>query len=802
MQKQNPLIITINNWFEKFGKFIVKNKYVFIFLTLIVIGVSAVGLKHLKIGLDLDKYFDKNDPIILNKAEFTKQFGNNDFVGVLVDADSVFQRDVLKAIREVSNELKDSVPFAIEVISLTNINYVMPVKSYGMGGARKSVFNTSTIDIDSISDSQLKRIVGLFEKRDGIKGRLYSNDYKQTWIVLKLSRYPKKSDWHKKKSPIEYVGQIASGVVDKYNLKYKDKLKDSHFKLTAAGNPVIVYKRNHESMQELILIISFAAFIAVLLIVLMTRSFKASVGIVITVAGALIIVFGIKGYMHEMVDSAFMLVPILLTIAVSVAYSIHFTSYYDKALSESGDKKKAVIESMKKNGWPIFFAALTTIISLSSFIFVPITTIKWAGTTAALSIFVVFLLLMFFYPAVLSLGKSTKTIKKEKKTDIWDRVLLGMSNYVVTHGKIITIVFTIIVLIMIWFSSLIEVNLHPKKMFGTKMPHAKDMVYVSESPIATNYFYNILLESNEKDFFKNLDNAKKLVELENIVKKSEYVNSVSGFSNKVGEMYQAIKGDKPEYNRLPKKQGLYESIIRRLEKHTPKQMRNTVSEDYATTQIFVSMPDFESKTFVLHIDSVKAELNKLFPKKDYPKFSSFFTGFAIQFSKMNQYITIGLIRSFGISLILIFILMSIAFSSIKLGFIALIPNVAPVVIAGGIMGILDMPLEFVTMTIAPMILGLAVDNTIHLINGTRLEFYKTKNYNKAIENTFRTIGQAIIKSTLILCFTLLTFTISDMNNMVNMGVLTVIAILSASITDFMVTPTIIRLIKPFGKEEN
>ena len=800
IEKQNPLIIKINNWFENFGKFVVKNKIAFIILTIVIIGVSAVGLKHLKIGLDLDKYFAENDPIILNKKEFTKEFGNNDFVGVLVDADSIFSRDILKVIREVSNELRDSVPFASDVISLTNINYVMPVKR--MGATRKMVINTSDINIDSISDFQLKRIISLFENREGIKGRLYSDDYKQTWIVLKLDRYPDKADWHKKKSPIEYVGKIASEIVDKYNLKYKTELKASNFKLTAAGNPVIVYKRNHESMQELILIISLAAFMAILLIVIMTRSFKASVGIIITVAGALIIVFGIKGYMHEMVDSAFMLVPILLTIAVSVAYSIHFTSYYDKTLSKTNNKEQAVIESMKKNGWPIFFAALTTIVSLSSFIFVPITTIKWAGTTAALSIFVVFFLLMLFYPAVLSLGKSNKNVKPIKKSDFWDKILMSISNYVISHGKSITVVFIIVFIIMTYFSSLIEVNLHPKKMFGTKMPHAKEMVYVSESPIATNYFYNILLKSNEKDFFKNLENTKKLVELENIVRKSKSINSVSGFPDKVAEMYQAIKGDKAEYNRLPKKQGLYKSITKRLEKYTPKQMRSWVTEDYSTTQIFVSMPDFESKTFVTHIDSVKAEITKLFLEKDYPKFSSYFTGYAIQFSKMNQYITIGLIRSFGISLLLVFILMSIAFSSLKLGLIALIPNIAPVIIAGGIMGILDLPLEFVTMTIAPMILGLAVDNTIHFINGTRLEFLKTGNYNKSIENTFQTIGQAIIKSTLILCFTLLTFTISDMNNMVNMGMLTVIAIFSASITDFMVTPTIIRLIKPFGKENN
>ena len=145
--------------------------------------------------------------------------------------------------------------------------------------------------------------------------------------------------------------------------------------------------------------------------------------------------------------------------------------------------------------------------------------------------------------------------------------------------------------------------------------------------------------------------------------------------------------------------------------------------------------------------------------------------------------------------------MSIAFSSIRLGLIAMIPNIAPVVVAGGIMGILKLPLEFVTMTIAPMILGLAVDNTIHFINGTKVEFLQTRNYDTAIRNTYQIVGKALTKSSLILCCTLLAFTVAKMNNMVNMGILTVAAIIAATVTDFMVTPAIIRFIKPFGKEE-
>ncbi|MBK8806387.1 MAG: MMPL family transporter [Bacteroidales bacterium] len=794
--KEN-IIVRINNWFEHFGEFVVKRRIVIILLTFALIISASFGLKHLKIGLDLDKYFTEGDPILVNKQLFTKTFGNNDFVGVLVDADSVFDRNILKVIRELSHELRDSVPFAKEVISLTDINYVMPVNP--MKPTAQSVFNTSNINIDSISDKQLAQIVKLFDKRVGIKGKLYSHDYKQTWIVLKLENYPPKAEWKNNKAPIEYVGKIAYEIVDKYNKKYAETLKASNFKLTAAGSPIIAYRRNAESLKEMTTIISFAAVIAVLLIILLTRSFKATVGTVVSVGGALLIVFGIKGFMRETVDSAFMLIPILLTIAVAVAYAIHLNAYYKKILEEDSDKKHAVVQSIKKNGWPILFASFTTIVSLASFITVPITTIQWAGTTAALSIFVVYILLMFFYPAVLALGKSTKVVNKSSSDKIWDTLLIKLSNFVMANPKTIIGGFAVGTVIMLAFCFKVEVNLHPKKMFGVKMPHAKDMVYVSESKIATNYNYNIMLKGGDEGFFKNLENAKKIAQLDSLIMQSKLINNVTALPSKVGDMHQALRNDNPKFHKLPESQTAYNAIIKKLEDKQSAQMRAWVTEDYSTSQIFVELPDFSSGAFVQHIDSIKAKVEELFPKDKYPNFSSHFTGYAIQFSKMNQYVTLGLVQSFGLSLIIVFILMSLAFGSIRIGMVAMLPNTIPVIFVGGMMGIFGLPLEFVTMTIAPMVLGLAVDNTIHFINYTKLEYLQTHDYDLSIRNTYRIIGQALMKSSLILCCTLITFTFAKMNNMVNMGILTVTAIIVATLADVMLTPTLIRLTKPFKK---
>ena len=147
------------------------------------------------------------------------------------------------------------------------------------------------------------------------------------------------------------------------------------------------------------------------------------------------------------------------------------------------------------------------------------------------------------------------------------------------------------------------------------------------------------------------------------------------------------------------------------------------------------------------------------------------SGSTYQMAVMNQYITRGLIRSILTALLMITILMVAVFKSLKLGLASMIPNVFPVLVVGGIMGLAGIPLEFVTMTVAPMIMGLAVDDTIHLVYHLKRDLKKSGDYAASIRHTFVNVGAAITETTVILCITFLVFTVSRVNSIVNMGLI-------------------------------
>lgn len=161
----------------------------------------------------------------------------------------------------------------------------------------------------------------------------------------------------------------------------------------------------------------------------------------------------------------------------------------------------------------------------------------------------------------------------------------------------------------------------------------------------------------------------------------------------------------------------------------------------------------------------------------------------------------GQIQSFLIAICIVALLLALVFGSIRLGLIGMIPNIAPALAVGGVMGLLDIPLDMMTSTIMPMILGLAVDDTIHFINHSHLEFSRCGNYNQTIRRTFSVVGIALVLSTVIISANFFVYATSDAKQFFNLGMLSVVGMVSALLADLFITPVLVKSFKIFGKEK-
>ena len=147
----------------------------------------------------------------------------------------------------------------------------------------------------------------------------------------------------------------------------------------------------------------------------------------------------------------------------------------------------------------------------------------------------------------------------------------------------------------------------------------------------------------------------------------------------------------------------------------------------------------------------------------------------------------------------IFIMFIILFKNIKLSLIGVVPNFIAAFFILGIIGLIGIPLDMMTITIAAITIGIAVDNSIHYIYRFSEEFKVLNDYNKTIEICHLTVGQAILNTSITIVFGFSILILSKFIPTIYFGIFTGIAMLLAMISVLTLLPSLILLVKPFGK---
>lgn len=219
-----------------------------------------------------------------------------------------------------------------------------------------------------------------------------------------------------------------------------------------------------------------------------------------------------------------------------------------------------------------------------------------------------------------------------------------------------------------------------------------------------------------------------------------------------------------------------------------------LTESYNAAHVHVEIFDYNANIIVEDITRAEEAARRYFPGA---KVSV--VGTVAQNAAMNATIVISELKSFGSSFLMIAILLIIVFASIRTGLIAMIPNLAPVFLIGAVMGYARMALDEVTMMIMPMILGIAVDDTIHFSNHIKAKLEAGKDYAAAIRETFREIGKTMGTTTVILCAMFLMYCFSPITAMFRVGLLSIVGLSAALLADYTLTPALLYLFRPLGK---
>ncbi|MDR1308695.1 MAG: MMPL family transporter, partial [Deltaproteobacteria bacterium] len=695
---------------------------------------------------------------------------------------NITARENLALIRDLSREFLDQVPYADDVVSLTNFEFAQGVE----GGIE--IVGLVPEDLDELTDHDLNG--GIRDKILGKKlfrDKIISKDGREAWIFLRLKPVP----------PSETLrgGVHADYLIGEKFMEISGQDKYASINPKTIGMPVLdVEKRIYFSQITSRLILMSILVIAVAM-GLATRKIRAVFFPFLVTIMALLGVFGLEGYLGFKFDPVTVFLPIFLTMAMSTCYSIHILNFFDSRLLETGNRLESILFSTQKAGWSLLSSALTTMAGLISFLAIPMRPIRFVGLTAALLVGATFLLVYVLMPILLSFGRGETGTSKASGHGLADRLVDALGRRVLNRPWLTMSVFFLSFGIVMTGLKNFEVSFDVRRTYGTKVKYIQRMFEVSESSLGSLYSYGIAIELPRPDMAKDPLVLGNLRILEDEISQYRLTKRVSSLVGILEDLNQVLNDGQEEYLRLPETPEEVAQMLLLYENAGGRETERWIDYDYQRLRVMVEVDDYNSAEILRTIEGVKRRATELFPGANV-----IMTGSLTQFTVMMQYITWGQIKTFYLALLTIALVMFWTFRSLRTALLALIPNAVPVLAVSGLMGWLSIPLDIMTVTIIPMLLGLAVDDTIHFINHSSREFMQCGNYGQAVYLTEKSVGKAIILTSVILILAFSPYLVADIRVFFHMGFLIALGILAALMADLFVTPVLLKVTWAFGPE--
>jgi len=521
-------------------------------------------------------------------------------------------------------------------------------------------------------------------------------------------------------------------------------------------------------------------------------------------------VLGLLGWKVTVISSNFIALMLILNMAMNIHVTVRFLQI--KKEFENFSIQEAVYEASSKMFLPILYTALTTICAFLSLIFSGIKPIIDFGWMMTLGLIVSVIITFTLVPALLNLFSRTEdSVGQEERS----RITNALSNF--TQNNTLTIFSSaLIVLVLSVFGiSKLEVENSFINYFDKKTEIYKGMKLIDDKLGGTTTLDVILrFPSNEikkekddefaeweEDNKSNTDDSAKYWftrnKIDKILKVHDYLDSlpeigkVMSFGSII-RVAEDLTGNKLETLETGV---LYTKI--------PEEIRKEIISPY------ISVKDSEARISVRIKDSTKnLRRNDLINKIKIDLINEVgltddefkLTGIVILFNNLLQSLFKSQILTLGVVMLGISIMFLVLFRNIILSFIGVVPNFMAAFFILGIIGLLGIPLDMMTITIAAITIGIAVDNSIHYIYRFKEEFKKIKNYNQTVERCHNTVGVAILNTSITIVFGFSILVLSNFIPTIYFGVFTGIAMLLALISVLTLLPKLILVLKPFGNE--
>ncbi len=518
---------------------------------------------------------------------------------------------------------------------------------------------------------------------------------------------------------------------------------------------------------------------------------------------------GLLGWKVTVISSNFIALMLILTMAMNIHMSTRFLQLKKKFPSKNNFEIISLTTSIMF--WPILYTVLTTILAFLSLIFSEIKPIIDFGWMMTFGLIISFIITFTLLPTLLSFTSTGNvSLKKEQVSKI--TTILGA----VSLNNKFTIFSTtgIIVILSVIGISKLEVENSFINYFDKNTEIYKGMKLIDEELGGTTPLEVILKfpkkeekestedeefedwgdeeDTNDENYWFTKDKIDRISSVHNYLDSLPQVGKVLSFSSII-DVATKLNNNNPL--------GTLEMGV--LYSKIPESIKTEIIDPYLSienNEARISLRIIDSQENLKRndlINKINSDLkNKFGLETDDYKLA----GVLILFNNLLQSLFKSQILTLGLVMIGIFSMFIILFRNIKLSLIGVVPNFIAAFFILGIIGLLEIPLDMMTITIAAITIGIAVDNSIHYIYRFKEEFNKLKDYQKTLKTCHSTVGVAILNTSITIVFGFSILVLSKFIPTIYFGMFTGLAMLLAMMSVLTLLPALILVVKPFGED--
>ena len=792
--------------------FILSKPKIVLLLLIIIALIFGYKSKDFRLDASSETLLIEGDPDLKYLQEINEKFGTKEFlVLTLTPKDKIISENTINNILSLKYKIQ-SLDWVHNTVTILDV----PLLDSSDDPLMDRIKNFRTLKDDNVDrDRGFQEILN----SPVFKNLVISEDGKTTGIIVNIKQTEKpqinafNSKWEIEKYKDNLKKKRHQNIIE---IREVIESFENIGKIHLGGIPMIA-----DDMMTFIKsdIIIFGLGVFLFIVFTLWYVFRNLIWIVVPISScffSVLIMMGFLGIMNwkvTVISSNFIALMLILTMAMNIHMSTRFLQLRRK--SPNSSLFEILTLTTEKMVWPIIYTVLTTMCAFMSLVFSDIKPIIDFGLMMSFGLLTSFVVTFTLLPTLLNLFEYRHVDVEDKSFSSFTKLL---SKFSINNVKLISIISVLLIIVSIFGISKLKVENSFINYFSKDTEIYKGMKLIDEKLGGTTPLNIILkfgneeveLANDEEDQFEDWDEEnseddpskywftkEKIDRIKNVhlyLENLDYVGKVLSFYSII-EIATKLNNDKELgtlemgvlYSKLP------ETIKKEI---VDPYISVTNNEARINLRIKDSSEGLRRNQLINKINSeIKSEIGL---KDDEFKLG----GVLILFNNLLQSLFKSQILTLGLVMLGIFLMFLILFKNVKISLIGVIPNFIAAFAILGLIGLLNIPLDMMTITIAAITIGIAVDNSIHYIYRFIEEFKNNNNYNEVVKICHSTVGIAILNTSITIVFGFSILVLSNFIPTIYFGIFTGIAMLLAMLLVLTLLPCLIILIKPFGIRTN